>query len=326
MGFLLKKILVTGSCGYLGASICKYLAINGHRVTAFTSFNPSKYAQWTALLEEVIVGDIRNEKTLSSLDEKKFDVVIHLVSLDHHKSENHPNYVSSINVIPTWNLLDRFTKKGIHKFIYFSTIHVYGILPEKIINEDQILAPKNVYGLTHMLSENICNYFNGKTDTECINIRLSNVYGSPIFKETNCWWLVINELCKTAYQEKKINLSSDGSPQRDFIHSSDLCRAIELIINSDEKNIPHNTFHISSRKTLTILELAHTVKQVYQDRYQKEINVILPNDITSFNPNKFEKVNKYIIDNTKLKSLGFSPEIKLSNGINEIFNYIENNF
>ena len=114
--------------------------------------------------------------------------------------------------------------------------------------------------------------------------------------------------------------------QRDFIHSSDLCRAIELIINSDEKNIPHNTFHISSRKTLTILELAHTVKQVYQDRYQKEINVILPNDITSFNPNKFEKVNKYIIDNTKLKSLGFSPEIKLSNGINEIFNYIENNF
>ena len=74
------------------------------------------------------------------------------------------------------------------------------------------------------------------------------------------------------------------------------------------------------------MELAHIVKQVYQDRYQEEINVLLPNDIASFNPNEFEKVKKYTIDNTKLKSLGFYPETKLSIGINEIFNYIEKNF
>ena len=37
-----------------------------------------------------------------------------------------------------------------------------------------------------LLSENICNYFNDKTETECINVRLSNSYGSPVFKENNC--------------------------------------------------------------------------------------------------------------------------------------------
>ena len=115
----MKKILVTGACGYLGARLSKYLAENGYSITAFDSFDPSRYSQWTSLMDEVIVGDIRNEKTISKLADKKFDIVIHLISLDHHKSEDDPNLVSSINVMPTWNLLDKLTKNGLKKFIYF---------------------------------------------------------------------------------------------------------------------------------------------------------------------------------------------------------------
>ena len=40
------------------------------------------------------------------------------VSNDHYKSENNPNFVSTINVMPTWNLLDRLTRNGLEKFIY----------------------------------------------------------------------------------------------------------------------------------------------------------------------------------------------------------------
>ncbi len=319
----MEKVLITGACGYLGARISKYLAEKGYGVTAFDEFDPSNYRQWTSLMEEVIVGDIRVEATISDLANKKFDVVIHLISLDHHKSEADLNYVSSINVIPTWNLLDKLTKNGLKKFIYFSTIHVYGKLPNKIITEEHIPSPLNIYGLTHLLSENICNYFNAKTKTICINVRLSNSYGSPVFQENNCWWLVINDLCKTAFEENKIKLMSDGSPPRDFIHGSDICKAIEILIDA-KSDFHKKIFQIASRNTLTILELAHIVKKVFKERYQKEISIHLPDNCISNNPNKYKNKKRYHFDTSRIESLGFKAKTSLSTGINDLFDYLEN--
>ena len=318
----MKKVLVTGACGYLGARLSKHLAINGYSITAFDTFDPSIYSQWTSLMDEVIVGDISAEKVISDLADKQFDVVIHLISLDHHRSEDDPNFVSSINVMPTWNLLDKLTKNGLRKFINFSTIHVYGHLPKETITEDQILRPLNAYGLTHLLSENICNYYNNKTETECINVRLANSYGSPVFKESNCWWLVINDLCRTAYEKNKIKLLSDGSPQRDFIHGDDVLRAIDILINYNSKN-GNNIFHIASGQTLTILELAHLVKDVYFKKYKKEIDIYFPDNSVSEYPDKFKELEKYMIDNRRIKNLGFQQKTNLESGINEILDYCD---
>ena len=161
----MKKILITGACGYLGARISKFLAEKGHKITALDSYDPSFHKEWKSLMDKVIVGDIRDETIISNLADKNFDVAIQLISLDHYKSENNPNFVSRINVMPTWNLLDSLTRNGLEKFIYLSTVHVYGNLPNENITEEHHPNPENAYGLTHLLSENISNYFNNKTDT-----------------------------------------------------------------------------------------------------------------------------------------------------------------
>tara|TARA_Y100001935_G_scaffold255654_1_gene270550 strand:- start:9371 stop:10357 length:987 start_codon:yes stop_codon:yes gene_type:complete len=319
----LKKVLITGACGYLGARLCKHLAKDGYRVTAFDSYDPSAYSQWFSLMDEVVVGDIRDESTISDLADKNFDVVVHLISLDHHKSDLSPNLVSSINVMPTWNLLNKFTQKGLGKFIYFSTFHVYGKLTRENINEDNPLNPRNAYGLTHLLSENICNYYNNKTDTECINVRLSNSYGSPVFNDNNCWWLVINDLCKTAIENNEIRLKSDGSPHRDFIHGDDVAGAIEVLIKSDDNN-GENIFHIASGTTLTILDLAFKVKTVFAQRYKKDIKIILPDNTISESPFVSPKEKKFCIDITKIRRLGFEPKTTIDEGISELLNYLEN--
>ena len=158
----MKKILITGASGYLGARLSKYLAGNGNSVTAFVRNDVSKHYEWTKLMKEVIIGDIRDENIVTDLTKRNFDVVIHLISLDHHKSEDSPIFVSSINVMPTWNLLDSFTRNGLGKFIYFSTQQVLGELPYRLIEETTEPNPKNNYGLTHLLSEEIVNYYNNK--------------------------------------------------------------------------------------------------------------------------------------------------------------------
>jgi nucleoside-diphosphate-sugar epimerase len=188
------------------------------------------------MIDNVIVGDIIDPNTIDRIEDKEFDAIVNLISLDHHKSEGKPNYVSSVNVLPTWKLLDKFTKYRLKKFINLSTIHVYGEFSTNVINENHLTRPMNKYALTHLLSENICNYFNKTTDTHCINIRLSNTFGSPLFKDNNCWWLVINELCKTLYEKKEIKLKSDGTPQRDFIHIDDVVNSIDILLNHENKS------------------------------------------------------------------------------------------
>ena len=319
----MKKILITGGCGYLGARISEYLSIKGYHVTVFDRAIPNGNNTWVSLIDDFVIGDIRDETVISKLTQKSFDVVVHLISLDHRDSESNPNLVNSINVIPTWNLLENFSQLGLEKFIYFSTFQVYGRLRTGEITEDYIPSPLNKYGLTHMISENICNFYNRKTDINCIDVRLSNSYGSPVFASNNCWWLVINDLCRSAFYNKQIILLSDGSPMRDFIHSSDVCRAIEILVNTTKKEIQNNTYHVSSGKTHTILELAHFVKNIYKKRFHEDIEIVLPNKITSENADSYKNVKRYIVKNSKLKSLGFIPQTELESGFNEIFDYFD---
>ena len=322
----MKKILITGANGYIGARLSKYLSLAGYSVSGICYPDIPGDLVWKKYFNHLYNFDLKKPGVIDKLSDTYYDVVIHLVSLDYKQSNGEPDFVNSVNVTPTWSLLRSFTgKNNIAKFIYFSTIHVYGHFPPAIISEDRMPAPQNIYGVTHLMSEDLCNLFNRISDTNCINVRLSNSYGSPIFKDNNCWGLVVNDLCKTAFDKKNIYLKSDGSPQRDLIHINDVCRSIEILINKDLKNIEDNIFHISSGRTFTVLDLAHLIRKIYNERYQKEINIFLQDNSISDIPDGIPKAICYTISNSRLKSLGFSPEFDLAAGINEIFEFLEHN-
>ena len=133
----MMKILVTGGNGYIGARLCKNLASNGYRVTPLCHPVAPKDQAWADLMENVLVGDLRDDDFVSKIAGQEYDAIIHLVSLDHHQSQGRPQYVSSVNVLPTWKLLESFTARGsLKKFIYFSTVHIYGKPSELVVDED----------------------------------------------------------------------------------------------------------------------------------------------------------------------------------------------
>jgi UDP-glucose 4-epimerase len=318
----MKKILIAGACGYIGARLSLFLAERGFKITAFDSFAPPPEHFWSKFMDDIIIGDITDEAILAELTKRQFDAVINLISLDHTKSEQDPGYVTSINMLPTWNLLENFTSKGLDLFIYFSTQQVLGSMHTETITEAFLPNPINKYSLTHLLSENIVTYYHNVSNTNCINVRLSNGYGSPVFYENNCWWLVINDLCRTAFQESKIVLSSDGSPQRDFIHISDICKAIEVLLKHNA-GFEENLFHLASGNTLTILELAHKIKRVFFKRYKKNIPVYLPDNIFSGSVIDVQDDEKFHIDVARINKFGYHSEVNLEMGVNEIFDYLE---
>ena len=323
MGGGIKNILITGATGYLGARLSIYLAKKGYNITALCRAKPMQNTSWAKMMNKIVIGDIRDSATIDRIGEDQFNSIVHLVSLNHDQSKGDLNFVSSVNVLPSWTLLDKYTKIGLEKFINISSVQVYGNTRRKKINENSHPYPINEYGLTHLLSENICSFFDKTTATHCINVRVSNSYGSPIFNENNCWSLVINDLCKNIYEKKLIKLKSDGSPQKDFIHGDDVIRGIDFLLSYNKK-LKNSLYNIASGQTLTVLELALKVKEVYFKRYGRDADILLPDDSIATNKSKIKKINKNQISIERLKRIGWSPEVSCEDGINELFKYLEN--
>lgn len=314
-----KRILVTGGNGYIGARLCLYLADAGHEVTPLCYPQAPDSEAWCAKMKHVVVGDIRDEAFLADLAQKyTFDALIHLVSLDHHQSAGAPAVVSAVNITPTWSLLDVFSKAGLKQFLYFSTMQVYGALKgAEVVEETRMPAPANAYALTHLLGEEFCAYYNQNSAVQCRVVRLSNSYGAPMFMENNCWWLVVNDLCRMACRDHRLVLQSDGTPQRDFIHGWDVCRAVECILSAEHGG--DMIYNVSTGVTLTMLEIAQTIQQVYLQRY----GVLLPLEVGGGSGSSARVMERYTISNQRLRNLGFSPQWTLQQGIGDLFDYLE---
>jgi UDP-glucose 4-epimerase len=315
------KILVVGASGYLGGKITEHLSLLGHEVYVLMR-NKFNDLLWNSGISKVIIGDLRDPQVFSTLAPLRIDAVVYTVSLNHTLTENSIEAAIETNITPMWKLLNTLAKVGLPRFIYLSTQQVYGTLHPIVIEENRDPAPNNNYGLTHLMCENICHLFNKKSDTKCINLRLSNGYGSPALKNNYCWSLVINDFCKKAIEEKGIRLLSDGTPQRDFIHIRDICRAVEILLITKNEKLIDSNYNLGNGKTYTIIELAHLVRKFYIKKFGQEIPIFLVDGSISENLKSNIHTQKFQYSIKRLKKLGFCPQVTIEQGVHEIFDYL----
>lgn len=312
----MKKILILGASGYIGSRLSYLLSNHGYKVDVVTNSNNIKNKVWSKKFNRIFNGDVRNHDFLDLISDNTYDILINLISLDNENSNKSSEYVNSINVMPSWNILELFRKKNnLRQFIYFSTIHVYDKSNSRI-TESSTTNPNSKYGLTHLMSENIINYFNNSSNINCLNLRLSNSYGSPYFSNSNCWNLVVNDFCKMAYFNGEIIIKSNGSGACDFVHYKDIFNSLSTIIN--KKRLKYNTYNLTSSRSITIRDLAFLVKKIFKKRLDKNI-------IIKFLSKESETYNTDLIFiNDRLKNIGVKFEVDLEKGINELIDYFEN--
>lgn len=314
----MRELLLTGAGGYLGAHLAGHLAGAGWRVTAQCRTAPPAGHAWRDAVADVVTGDVRDAALYDALARRRFDAIVHLVSLDHHQSGGAPETVAAVNLLPVWRLVEGLPADHVPRLVYLSTIHVYGRIPPERISEGRPPTPGTPYGLTHWLSEEVVRFATRRGRVEGVNLRLSNGYGSPVFPGNACWSLVINDLCRTVVREGEIRLLSDGSPQRDFIHVNDVCRAVGAVLSAER--LPGDTVHVASGKTHTILELARRVQAVWAARTGREAPIRLPEGVAESGDGM---APRYTIDVSRLETLGALPALDLEAGISELFDYLE---
>ena len=308
---MLGRVLVTGGLGNLGSWVSKALSSAGYEVYILT--RKEKYTI-EGCSYKVIEADISNISMLKEKLKLKFDFCVHMASYNEFFHEHYSEKALEVNASGTRNLLEALVDNNVKKFIYLSTVHVYGSR-EGLVKEEDVLFPQNDYATTHLFAEYYVKQFGITHQLDYTILRLTNSYGVPMFYENSKWYLVLNDLVKSAYKKEIIQLHTNGESSRDFIWMGDVCSVIINILSSECKGI----YNLSSMQNYKIIELADMIKLAYEKRYNKIVEISI---------NKEDKMmhKAPFIDNSKLqKKVKYEVGNHFEKEIENIFDLLEKN-
>lgn len=168
------KILVSGSSGHLGEALIRVLRESSNEVFGIDLI-PSLYTNAT--------GSISNRSFVKKCM-KGITHVLHTATLHkpHVISHGRQQFIDT-NITGTLNLLEEAAEEGVHSFIYTSTTSTFGDAlspaadePAAWITEDVVPVPRNIYGVTKMAAENLCQLFYRNQKLPCLVLKTSRFF------------------------------------------------------------------------------------------------------------------------------------------------------
>jgi dihydroflavonol-4-reductase len=172
-----RSLFLTGGSGFIGSQLAQFAARAGYRVTVTAAINNDVERARIAFLERagfpVYVANLDDRTALERLLPGN-ELVIHLAAAQ-HEAEAPESYFYKVNVDGTRALLETAGRTGVRRFVYGSTIGVYGAGVNGELHADSPLAPDNPYGRTKAEAESLVHEFASRMQT-CI-VRISEVYG-----------------------------------------------------------------------------------------------------------------------------------------------------
>jgi UDP-glucose 4-epimerase len=305
-----KKVLISGGLGNLGSKITIYLVNLGYEIYVLSRKAKNKIEN---VEYKVVEADVSNLDELKQKLNFEIDFCVHTASFNEFFLPGYPEKALKVNALGTRNLLEALSGKNIKNFIYFSTFHVYGA-DSGIIKESSQLNPKNDYASTHLFAEYYVKQFGFTHGLQYTILRLTNSYGSPTFVDSNKWYLVLNDLTRSAYENGRIIIKSNGKAKRDYIYMDDVASVVDKLL---QRKATNDIYNLSSNKSYTVLELAKIVKSYYEKKYNKIIEV-------EVNQMDLKIYGDIEVKNDKLKSIiDFKVTDKITNEVSKIFDLLK---
>ena len=251
------KFLITGGAGFVGSHIAEEL-IRSKRgeVVIFDNLSVGKKKNIPTGCQ-FIKGDIRDLKEITRAV-RGVDVIFHnaaFVSI--RKSFDMPKEELDNNVYGTLNVLEAAVKNGIKKFIFASSMAVYGEPTHLPIKEESQLAPTSPYGLSKLRGEMYCKVFQNKHGLDTTILRYFNIFG---VKQTPSDYVGVTTIfINQALNKKPLTILGDGSQTRDFVWAKDVARANISAALSEKSG--GEVFNIASGKEITVNEIADSISK-----------------------------------------------------------------
>lgn len=252
-------ILVTGAGGFIGQHVCQLLSAQGQSVLGVDrSFRPH-------LSFPRVQGDLTNNEFLSGLfREYTFDAVIHLAALLNTASRQQPGEAMRVNIGCSLNLLHLVQQFNIPKFIYGSSISVYGARPYTDygeVSEVELASPSNVYGISKRFVEVVGEDLRRQEKTQFIALRISMVVGTGASSPASPWRNAIFEKLNSPLHTV-ISLPFAPYERLPLVHVADVAEMIKRLI--DVKRAAHAIYNTPSENWLCS-DLAGAIQALNQN-------------------------------------------------------------
>jgi len=263
-------ILVTGGAGFIGANfVLDWLAATSDAVVNLDKLtyagNPDNLAAIRDEPRHVFVrGDIADRALVGDLLRRHQPAaIVHLAAESHvDRSIHGPSEFIQTNVVGTFSLLEeaRLYWTGLSgperdrfRFLHVSTDEVYGSLgrDDPAFTEQSRFQPNSPYAASKAGADHLVRAYHHTYGLPTVTSNCSNNYGPLQFPEKLIPLMVLNALAG-----KPLPVYGDGGNVRDWLHVSDHCAALRLLLARGE---PGETYNIGGNAERTNLELVHQI-------------------------------------------------------------------
>lgn len=315
------KIVVTGGAGFIGSNFVHHM-VKQYPDDVILNLDLLTYAGNLENLREVedkpnyrfVRGDIADRDFIMELfDKERPDIVVNFAAESHvDRSITDPGVFVRTNVMGTQVLLDASKEYGVKRYHQVSTDEVYGDLPldrpDLFFHEDTPLHTSSPYSSSKASADLFVLAYYRTYGLPVTISRCSNNYGPYHFPEK-----LIPLIISRALADEKLPVYGKGENVRDWLHVSDHCEAIDLIIHKGKVG---EVYNVGGHNEKTNLEVVKTILKALDK----------PESLIEFVTDRPGHDLRYAIDPTKLETeLGWKPKYTFETGIQQTIEwYLEN--
>ena len=328
----MKKILVTGGCGFIGSNYIHHVFEKGRDIH-LVNLDKMTYAGNIHNLNGIpdtfhtfVEGDICDADLVKSLFEKyQFDAVVHFAAESHvDRSIEGPAEFIQTNVVGTLNLLEQsrlfyqHSNSDNFRFLHVSTDEVYGSLGEHgKFQETTPYDPSSPYSASKAGSDHLVRAWNRTFGLPILITNCSNNYGSYQFPEKLIPLMIINCL-----HGKPLPVYGKGENVRDWLYVRDHCEAIHSVLTTGTVG---ETYNIGGNNEIKNIEVVTTICSLLDEISPKEDDSQY-SDLITYVRDRPGHDFRYAINANKINSeLGWSPQESFETGIRKTIQwYLDN--
>lgn len=317
----MKRILITGAAGFIGAKLAKAL-VEDHEVIGFDNLNDYydvrlKESRLATLKESpsftFIKGDLRDQKALEELFLKyKPHTVINLAAQAgvRHSIDNPQAYIDS-NIVGFFNVLEACRNHLVEHLVFASSSSIYGANKKvPYATDDKTDHPVSLYAATKKSNELMAYAYAKLYDIPVTGLRFFTVYG-PAGRPDMAYFKFTNQLV----EGEKIQIYNHGDMYRDFTYIDDIVEGVVRVVKkapqANEEGVKYKLYNIGSNHPISLMDFVNTLEQklikhgVIDKVAEKELLPMQPGDV----------YQTYADISDLERDFGFKPRTSLDEGL-----------
>lgn len=256
----MKRVLVTGGCGFIGSHLVDALLARGDKVVVLDDLSTGKRGNIPQRCENLsfVQGCITDSKVVAEVV-SGVNQIVHLAAVSSvHSSVENPKWTHAVNFDGMLNLLDAASLYGVKRVVFASSAAVYGNPNSLPIGEDVSPAPLTPYAIDKLSCERYLSFYQQHFDLDTLTFRFFNVYG-PRQDASSPYSGVISLFIDAILKKSTITIFGDGKQTRDFIHVGDVVKALLWGLNQEKGG--GEMFNLGSGEQTSLLELIRILQE-----------------------------------------------------------------